>query len=500
MKPFLRTALLVLLTLVIPASFAFNAAAQSGAVRGGPLPQLFPADNWWNIDISSAPVDPNSTAFINFIGPTDRLHPDLGGDCGASCIYGMPYATVAGTQPLVPVTFYYAGESDPGAPGRPPGYPIPEDAKTETRWIEGGPAGNDPAASGDRHMLIVDRDNRILYELFDLRWNTTLGRWEAGSGAVWPLDSNLRRPDGWTSADAAGLAILPGLVRYDEAYGTQPIRHALRFTVMPTNGYVFPASHRAGPQIQGALPMGARLRLKASKDISGYPEAVRRIFQAMKTYGLILADNGTDMMVGGTNDPRWNNDIMNPAFHSLHASDFEVIQLGWKPSSVPPCTPPTITSHPGSSNATSGQTLTLSVGASGTAPLSYQWYSGAAGDTSSPVTGATLAALTVTVTSSTSRWVRVVNACGSADSNAAQITVTPTCTPASGDLNMDGSVNAADSVILANHLAGNIAAGTSPFSASATMADLNSSGGVNVVDSVILANHLARNVACLPAP
>ena len=138
------------------------------------------------------------------------------------------------------------------------------------------------------------------------------------------------RPDGWTSADAAGLAILPGLVRYDEAFGDQPIRHAFRFTVRSTNGYVFPASHDAG-STQGALPMGARLRLKGSKDLSSCAPATQRIFQAMKTYGLIVADNGTDMYISGTYDTRWNNDVLNPEFGSLSASDFEVVQLGWQP-------------------------------------------------------------------------------------------------------------------------------------------------------------------------
>ncbi len=241
----------------------------------------------------------------------------------------MPYVTVPGAQPLVPVTFDYDDESDTAAPGRPPGYPIPEQAKTEQRWIEGGLAGSDPDADGDRHMLLVDRDNRILFELYALRWSG--GRWEAGSGAIFPLDSSARRPDGWTSADAAGLAILPGLVRYDEAYGNEPIRHAFRVTVRSTNGYVFPASHRAG-SASGALPMGARLRLKSSKDLSGFAEPLRRIFQAMKTYGLIVADNGSDLYVTGTYDPRWDNDLLNPAFASLKASDFEVVQLGWQPS------------------------------------------------------------------------------------------------------------------------------------------------------------------------
>jgi len=321
------------LWLVILLLLPFQASAQT-AVRGGALPPplpLFPLDNWWNTDISSAPVDPNSAAFINFVGPTRGMHPDFGGDSGDSAapIYGMPYITVAGSQPLVPVAFEYADESDAGAPGRPPGYPIPDEAKTQQKWIEGGLAGGDPNADGDRHMLIVDRDNRLLFELYALRWSGS--QWEAGSGATWALDSNARRPEEWTSADAAGLAILPGLVRYDEVFGAQPIRHAFRVTVRRTNGYVYPASHRAG-STAGALPMGARLRLKASKDISGFPEPLRRIFQAMKTYGLIVADNGSDMYVSGTYDTRWDNDALNPAFAAIKASDFEVVQLGWQPA------------------------------------------------------------------------------------------------------------------------------------------------------------------------
>lgn len=303
-------------------------------IRNGELPPplpLFPPSNWWNTDITFAPVDPNSAAFITFIGRTRGMHPDFGGDSGDpdSPIYGLPYVVVSGTQPLVPVTFEYDDESDPGAPGLPPGYPIPEEAKTQQRWIEGGLAGSDPNAEGDRHMLIVDRDRRILFELYALRWSGS--RWEAGSGATFPLDSNTRRPDGWTSADAAGLAILPGLIRHDEVFGTEPIRHAFRVTVRSTNGYVYPASHRAG-NTMGALPMGARLRLKASIDLSGYPEPVRRIFQAMKTYGLIVADNGSDLYVTGTYDTRWDNDVLNPAFRSITADQFEVIELGWQPA------------------------------------------------------------------------------------------------------------------------------------------------------------------------
>jgi hypothetical protein len=304
-------------------------AAAVGAPLPPPLP-LFPLTNWWNTDISAAPVDPNSAAYINFIGAAKGMHPDFGGNSGDSeaPIYGMPYIVVDGAQPLVPVTFDYDDESDFAAPGRPPGYPIPEEAKTQQKWIEGGLAGNQPSG-GDRHMLIVDRDNRIDYELYDVRWTGT--RWEAGSGAIFPLDSNARRPEGWTSADAAGLAILPGLVRYDEVAGTEPIRHAFRVTVRATNGYVFPASHNAGSR-SGALPMGARLRLKSSVDISRFSPPLQRIFQAMKTYGLLVADNGTDMYVTGTYDVRWDNDVLNPAFAALHASDFEVVKLGWQPA------------------------------------------------------------------------------------------------------------------------------------------------------------------------
>ncbi|HJX27913.1 MAG TPA: hypothetical protein VJ885_08370 [Thermoanaerobaculia bacterium] len=312
-------------------------------VRNGSLPTplpLFPPDNWWNVDISAAPVDPNSANFIIFIGPTDGLHPDFGGDDEENPpgIYGMPYISVPGTQPLVPVTWVeYGDQSDNGFPGRPIGYPIPPEAKTQAKWFEGGPAGN-VDTGGDRHMLIVDRDNRILYELYHTFWNAALNRWEAGSGAIYSLDSNHRRPDTWTSADAAGLTIFPGLVRYDEAFGSEPIKHAFRVTVRRTLGHVYPASHTASTSgDQDALPMGARLRLKASTVIpANYPEYLKRIFQAMKTYGLIVADNGSDMYIQGQYDTRWDNGVLNPAFYSLKASDFEVIQLGWKPSTSIP--------------------------------------------------------------------------------------------------------------------------------------------------------------------
>jgi hypothetical protein len=298
--------------------------------------QVFPPSNWWNLDISRAPVDPQSRAIIDWIsGRTPqnprarrRVHPDFGPPP-----WGFPYVGVGANHPLVPVHFSpYGAESDRGAPGRPPGYPIPAAARSEPNFIEGAVPGG--GTEGDRHLIVIDRDRWVLYETWATRWNAAAGRWEAGSGAVFDLSSNARRPEGWTSADAAGLAVFPGLVRRDEVVAPQPIRHAFRVTTRRTNGYVWPASHRAG-NTPGAPPMGARLRLKASVDIRRYPPDVRKIFQAMKTYGLIVADNGTDMYVSGTMDPAWDNDVLNPAFHSLTADDFEVILLGWRGGATP---------------------------------------------------------------------------------------------------------------------------------------------------------------------
>jgi hypothetical protein len=182
-------------------------------------------------------------------------------------------------------------------------------------------------------MLLVDGDNRILFELYHTCWNVGLGRWEAGSGAIFQLDANGRRPEGWTSADAAGLAILPGLVRYDEVFGSGPIRHAFRVTVLQSNGHVYPASHSAGSTL-GALPMGARLRLKASTNISSFSAPLQTIAQALKTYGLVVADNGSNMYVTGAYDPRWDippGDVVPGPTWPLTAGDFEVVQRGWQP-------------------------------------------------------------------------------------------------------------------------------------------------------------------------
>ncbi len=313
-------------------------SAQGGALPG-PLP-LFPAANWWNADLSAAPVDPSSASYIAFIGGTRGLHPDFGGEASPGSVqgYGFPYAVVDGTTTLRTVQFQYADESDgvDHSTNRSiPFYPIPDQAITQAHWVEGGEPGNvDLRNSSDRHLLIVDRDHRYLYELYNVFFDGT--QWHAGSGAFFDMNQSARRPEGWTSADAAGLAILPGLVRYDEVFGPDEIRHAFRVTVRATNGHVFPASHSAG-STNGALPMGARLRLKASRDLSAFTPEVQKIFRAMQRYGLIVADNGSDMYVSGTYDTRWNNDVLNPAFRALTASDFDVVKLGW--AGTAPATP-----------------------------------------------------------------------------------------------------------------------------------------------------------------
>ncbi len=305
-----------------------------------PLP-LFPANNWWNLDISAAPVDTRSAAFISFIGPARGLHPDFGAEDppNSATIYGFPYIVVDGSQPKQTVYFDNGNSSYPDdsdgvdhTTGQSfPFYPIPDEAKTQAHWVEGGWPGNTDHRDTDRHILIVDRDNRHLYELWNCFYDGA--RWHAGSGAFFDMKTNNRRPDGWTSSDAAGLAILPGLIRYDEVYGPDEIRHAFRFTVRATNSfYVYPASHVAGSN-GSALPMGARLRLKAGVDISKFQSATQKIFRAMKKYGLIVADNGSDMYVSGTYDHRWVNGAFNADFSAIKASDFEVVQLGYKPDS-----------------------------------------------------------------------------------------------------------------------------------------------------------------------
>jgi hypothetical protein len=320
---------------------ALGAVVAAASTIGGPVPgplPLFSSDNWWNLDISAAPVDPGSASYVTFIGATRAMHPDFGGDVspGAAQVYGFPYAVVDSTVTLRAVQFQYASESDgvDHTTNRSiPFYPIPDEAIAQPHWVEGGDPGNiDLRGSSDRHLLIVDRDRRYLYELYNVFYDGS--QWQAGSGAFFDLNASQRRPDGWTSADAAGLAILPGLVRYDEVFGTGEIGHALRVTVRATNGYVFPASHRAG-STSGALPMGARLRLKAGRNISGFTPEVQKIFRAMQRYGLIVADNGSDLYVSGTYDTRWDNGVLNPAFRALTATDFEVVKLGYQQPTRP---------------------------------------------------------------------------------------------------------------------------------------------------------------------
>jgi hypothetical protein len=382
-------------TLAVTALFLVTTAA-SAATQGGAIPvqlPLFPSNNWWNVDISSAPVDTNSTNYINFIGgPSDPvLHPDFGGDDedNPGYVYGFPFIVVDGTQQKKVVDFVlYPGQSDGVGQAF---YPVPNEAITLNGWVEGGPPGNvDIRDDSDRHILIVDKTNNHLYELYNVWWNGT--QWEAGSGAFFDMNTNNRRPEGWTSADAAGLAILPGLVRYDEVFGPDEIRHALRFTVSTTNGHVYPASHTAG-STAGALPMGARLRLKASKNISSYAPEIQKIFRAFKKYGLILADNGSNMYISGVYDTRWNNDVLNGAFDDLKASDFEVIQLGWKPSFTFALTLPyaagagdaataTLNVRDINGNAATGYTGTVhftSTDGAATLPVDYTFTAGDAG-------------------------------------------------------------------------------------------------------------------------
>jgi hypothetical protein len=270
--------------------------------------RLFPADNPWNQPVDTAQVDPNSAAIINLIGATKAFHPDFGANWNGGP-FGIPYVVVSGTQARVPVTFDYDDESDPGP------YPIPPNPP-----IEGG-----PSSTGDRHILIVDRDNWKLYELF-AAYPQGNG-WRAGSGAIFDLNSNALRPAGWTSADAAGLPILPGLVRYDEV-AAGAITHALRFTVSRSRrGYLHPARHWASSDTSSLRPpMGMRVRLKASFNVASYPPSARVILQALKKYGMIVADNGSDWYVTGVADARWNDGEIN-SLKALRGSDFEVVRM-----------------------------------------------------------------------------------------------------------------------------------------------------------------------------
>jgi len=280
---------------------------------------ILPADNPWNTDISAYPLHPDSDNFIQSIGADGYLHPDFGTEWDGAPI-GMPFVIVPGDQPKVDIEFGYADESDPGP------YPIPDDAP-----IEGG-----PDSDGDRHVLVLDQDNCLLYETWSTWPPGTSGNeasdpshWYAGSGAKFDLRSNTLRPEGWTSADAAGLPIYPGLVRYDEVVEKKAINHALRFTVSASQqGYIHPATHFASSDTNPNLPpMGLRLRMKASYDCSGYSEEVRVICTALKKYGMIVADNGSDWYISGSHDDRWNDDNLGD-LKSVPGSAFEVVDTG----------------------------------------------------------------------------------------------------------------------------------------------------------------------------
>ncbi|HUX76145.1 MAG TPA: hypothetical protein VMY40_05840 [Anaerolineae bacterium] len=269
---------------------------------------VFPADNVWNTPVDTLPVHANSDAYVATIGADAHVHADFGSGTWDGGPIGIPYVDVPGSQPKVAVTFEYDDESDPGP------YPIPPDAP-----IEGG-----PDSDGDRHVLVLDRDNCILYEMF-YAFPQPGGSWEAGSGAIFDLSSHALRPAGWTSADAAGLPILPGLVRYEKVAAGE-IRHALRFTAPQTRrAYVWPARHYAS-NLTGEQypPMGQRFRLRADLNVSGFSAEVQVILRALKTYGMILADNGSSWFISGVPDERWDNDALH-ALHDVKGSDFEAV-------------------------------------------------------------------------------------------------------------------------------------------------------------------------------
>ena len=321
-----------------------------GASLNGFIP--FPSDNAWNQDISSASVDPNSDALINFIGASTPMHPDFGAGLYGGSTIGIPYVVVSGS-PFVNIHFTaYGSESDPGP------MPVLHNAP-----IEGYPhPGN-----GDRHVLVLDRDNCWLYELYHSYANKDRS-WRADSAAVWDLLNDEQRPYTWTSADAAGLPVFAGLARYDEVASGQ-IQHALRFTLQYSRqAFTPPASHWA-PNSTNALaaPMGMRLRLKASYDISSFPPQSKVILAALKQYGMIMADNGSSMYVSGDPDNRWSNDDLG-SLKQVPASAFEVILMDpiYTPANVPQGKAPAITSFtatPPTSHA--GQPVVLNWSATG---------------------------------------------------------------------------------------------------------------------------------------
>ena len=301
--------------LVVTASALLLGGGTASALRvpGAPRCTIFPANNAWNERVDALPVASDSAQLIASIGLDTGLHPDFGSGLYAGQPIGIPYDVVSRTTPRSKVHFDYADESDKGP------YPIPK-----TVHIEGG-----RASTGDRHAILVDKDACRLYELYALY--PASGGWKAGSGAIWSLTSNKLRPAGWTSADAAGLPIFPGLARYDEvARGV--IDHALRFTAERTrHAYVYPARHYASSSTDPSLPpMGLRVRLKASVDISGFPRQARIVLQALKTYGMILADNGSSWYISGAPNPHWSNDDLH-SIGRITGADFEVVDTSSLP-------------------------------------------------------------------------------------------------------------------------------------------------------------------------
>ena len=345
------------LGLAIALAFPSVGFSQAGTCSGMSLGQLaslngfvpFPASSLWNTDISTAAVDPNSANIINFIGSTVTLHPDFGSGTFHNQTIGIPYQVVAGTQPKVTVTLgTFASESDPGPE------PIPSNA-----LIEGYPK---PSTSGDRHVLVLEKDGCWLYELYHAAISKS-GQWSADSTAIWDMTINEQRPYTWTSADAAGLPIFVGLARYDEV-AAGAINHALRFTIPTTRrAFVLPATHWASTVTDpNAPPMGTRLRLKASFDISTYPADDQVILTAMKKYGLILADNGSGIFISGAPDSRWNNTNLN-LLKQITASNFDVVAMGtiYTDANVPTGPSPTISSFTANpTTVTAGSPVTLS--------------------------------------------------------------------------------------------------------------------------------------------
>jgi hypothetical protein len=302
----LATGLVLTVAALAGSAIALSSGSASPALGGCPV---FPATNVWNQPVNTLPVALDSAQLIASIGIGSGVHADFGSGLYDGSSIGIPYVVVNGkTTPKSRVKFDYADESDKGP------YPIPSDVP-----IEGYPKSGD----GDRHALIVDRSTCKLYELYALR--RAGAGWAAGSGAIWNLRSNALRPSGWTSADAAGLPILPGLARWNDVASGQ-IDHALRFTASRTrNTYIYPARHEASSSTDPSLPpMGLRVRLKASVDISKLPPQARIVAQAMKTYGMILADNGSPWYISGAPNAHWSNDQLH-ALGALHGSDFEVV-------------------------------------------------------------------------------------------------------------------------------------------------------------------------------